>query len=147
MELTQRVGVFRPAEGGEGPQRRGEPGVEHVVVLTQRNIGAQVIFLTHFVLAAAYIDVAVVVIPGRNTVAPPELAGDTPVLNVAHPGEIHVFVLLRHELNIAVLNRFDRRFRQHVSTHVPLVGQHRFDHHAATVAVRHGQVVGFDLFQ
>lgn len=61
--------------------------------------------------------------------------------------EVHVFVLLRHELNVAVLNRFHRRFRQHVCTHIPLVGQHRFDNNAATVAVRDGQIVRFNFFQ
>ncbi len=34
-----------------------------------------------------------------------------------------------------------------VGAHVPLVGQHRLDHHAAAVAVRHRQVVRFDLVQ
>ncbi|CCK17247.1 hypothetical protein BN136_3257 [Cronobacter universalis NCTC 9529] len=147
VELTQRVGVFRPAEGGERPERGGEPGIQHVVVLAQRDVRGQVIFLTHFLFAAAYIDVAFGIVPGRDTVAPPELTGDTPVLNIAHPGEVHVFVLLRHKLNIAVFYRFHRRFRQHVGTHVPLVGQHRFDNHAAAVAVRHGQIVRFDLFE
>lgn len=61
--------------------------------------------------------------------------------------EIHVFVLLRYELNVAVLNRFHRRFCQHVGTDVPLVGQHWFDNHAATVAVRYGQIVRFNFFQ
>ena len=147
VELTQRIGVFRPAEGGEGPQRGGEPGVEHVFVLAQRDVSGEVVLLTHFVFGAAYVDVAFVVIPRRDTVTPPQLTGDTPVLNIAHPGEVHVFVLLRHELNVAVFNRFYGRLRQHVGTHVPLVGQHRLDHHAATVAVRHGQIVRFDLFK
>ena len=147
VELAQGIGIFRPAEGGEGPQRGGEPGIENVFVLAQRHVGAEVIFLTHFVLGAANVDVAVVVVPCRDAVTPPQLAGDAPVLNIAHPGEIHVFVLLRHELDIAVLNRLYRRFCQHVGAHVPLVGQHRFDHHAAAVAVRDGQVVRFDLFQ
>jgi len=147
VELTQRVGVFWPAEGGEGPQRGGEPGIQHVFVLTQGNVSAQVVFLAHFIFAAANVHVAFVVVPCRDTVTPPQLTGDTPVLNIAHPGEVHVFVLLRHELNAAVLNRFNSRFRQHVGTHVPLVGQHWLDNHAATVAVRHGQIVRLDLFQ
>ncbi|CCJ87390.1 hypothetical protein BN133_3767 [Cronobacter dublinensis 582] len=147
VELAQRVGVFRPAERGERPQRGGEPGVEHVVILAQRDVSAEVVFLAHFVFGAAHVDVAVVVIPRRDAVAPPELTRDTPVLNIAHPGEVHVLVLLRHELDIAVLNRFHRRFRQYIGAHVPLVGQHRFDNHAAAIAVRHGQIVRFDLFE
>ena len=147
MELTQGVGVFRPAKGREGPQRRREPGVENVFVLTQGNVGTEVIFLAHFFFVAANINITRFVIPCRDTVTPPQLTRDTPVLNIAHPGEIHVFVLLRYELNVAVLNRFNRRFRQYIGTHVPLVGQHWFDNYAATVAVRNGQVVRFNFFQ
>ncbi len=29
-------------------------------------------------------------------------------------------VLLRYELNVDVLNRFNRRFRQYIGTHVPI---------------------------
>ena len=147
VELTQGVGVFRPAKGREGPQCRREPGVENVFVLTQGNVGTEVIFFTHFVFVAANINVTRFVIPCRDTVTPPQLTRDTPVLNIAHPGEVHVFVLLRYELNVAVLNRFNCRFRQDIGTHVPLVGQHWFDDHAATVAVRNGQVMWFNFFQ
>ena len=147
VELTQRVGVFRPAEGREGPQRGGEPGIQHVFVLAQGNVSAQVVFLTHFLFGAANVDIAFVVVPCRDTVTPPQLTGNTPVLNIAHPGEVHVFVLLRHELDVAVLHRFNRRFSQHVGADVPLVGQHRLNYHAAAVAVRDGQIVRFNLVQ
>ena len=76
---------------------------------------------------------------------PPQLTGDTPVLNITHPGEVHVFVLFRYELNTAIFHRFNRRFRQHIRTHIPLVGQHRFDRYTATVAVRLLQHVILDL--
>ena len=147
MELAQGIGVFRPAKSRERPQRGGEPGIQHVFVLAQRHVGAEVIFLAYFVFGAANVNVAVVVVPCRDAVTPPQLTGDTPVLNVAHPGEVHVFVLLRHELNVAVLDRFNRRFSQHVGTYVPLIGEHRFDNDAAAVAVWYGQIVRFNLVQ
>ncbi|MNH03251.1 hypothetical protein D3C79_625080 [compost metagenome] len=147
VEGFQRVGLLWPAQGREGPQAGREPGVQHVFVLVQHHVRAQVVLAAHFFFAAANVDFAVHVIPGRNAVAPPQLTGYAPVLNVAHPAEVHVFVLLRHELNFALLNGFHRHFRQRRSAHVPLVGQHRLDHHAAAVAVRHRQVVRFDLFQ
>ncbi len=78
---------------------------------------------------------------------PPQLPRDAPVLNVTHPAEVHVFVLLRHELDLALFDRFHRHFGQRRGAHVPLVGQHRLDHHAAAIAVRHRQVVRFDLVQ
>lgn len=67
-----------------------ENRIENVFILTQGNVGAQVVFLTHFVFATAYVDVAVVVIPCRDAVTPPQLTGDTPVLNIAHP-EKYIF--------------------------------------------------------
>src|SRR5699024_5390901 len=146
VELTQGVGVFRPADGRDGPQRRREPGVENVLVLTQDNISTEFIFFTHFVFVAPITTVTRCVRLRRHSVTPPPLTRDTPVLNLAHPGEVHVFVLLRYELNVAVLNRFNCRFRQDIGTHVPLVGQHRFDDHATTVAIRNGQVMWFNFF-
>ena len=64
VELTQGVGVFRPAKGREGPQRRREPGVENVFVLTQGNVGTEVIFLAHFFFVAANINITRFVIIG-----------------------------------------------------------------------------------
>ncbi len=43
------------------------------------------------------------VVPGGNAVSPPLLAADAPVADVAHPGEVQVFVLLRYELDVAAL--------------------------------------------
>ena len=52
-----------------------------------------------FLLVASDIDIALLVIPGRDLVAPPQLARDTPVLDLAHPGEIGVLPLPRHEFD------------------------------------------------
>eukprot|EP00906_Rhabdomonas_costata_P016650 RCo023910 len=145
MEHVQLRCFFRPAQCGEGPQRRAEPGIQHVFVLTQRHIGSQSVVSADFRFIAANIHFTVDVIPCRDAVTPPQLTGDTPVLNITHPGEVHVFILFRYELNTAILHRFNRRFRQHVRTHIPLVGQHWLDRHTTTVAVRLLQYVIFDL--
>ena len=79
--------------------------------------------------------------------APPQLAGDTPVLQVAHPGEIHVFVVLRHELNVAVLHRLDGGLGEALYGHEPLVGQQRLDDIAGAVAVGQGIVDALYLYQ
>ena len=44
---------------------------------------------------------------GWDTVTPPQLTRDTPVLQVTHPRIVGVFPLLRNELDRAVFNRFD----------------------------------------
>jgi hypothetical protein len=46
VEGFQIRGVLRPAEGGERPQRRREPGIEYIFVLTQSNFGHPVDTLT-----------------------------------------------------------------------------------------------------
>ena len=146
VEGLQRLGLLRPAQGGEGPQARAEPGVQHVVVLAQYRI-AQIVLRAYLGLVAADIDVARLVIPRRNAVAPPQLAGNTPVLNVTHPGEIHVFVLLGHELDAAVFHGGNGRLGQRLGGHIPLVGQPGLDHHAGAIALGRLQAVRLDLLQ
>ena len=146
VEGLQRLGLFRPAQGGEGPQARAEPGIQHVIVLAQNGI-AQIVLGAHLRLVAADIDVTRLVVPRRNTVAPPQLAGNTPVLDVAHPGEIHVLVLLGHELDAAIFHRSNRLLGQRLGGDVPLVGQPGLDHCTGAVTARGFQTVRLDLFQ
>nr|GEY46165.1 hypothetical protein [Tanacetum cinerariifolium] len=96
---------------------------------------------------AADVDLAGFVVPGRNAVAPPELTADAPVLDVAHPREVHVFVLLGHESDAAVFDSGDGRLGQRLGRHVPLVCQPRLDNGAGTVALRHLQCVIVDADQ
>src|SRR5690606_29748291 len=147
VEGFEVVGVVRPAEGGEGPQGGAEPGVQHIVVLVQADIGGNAVFFPYLVFTAAHIDLAVVVVPGGNAVAPPQLAADAPVLEIPHPGEVHVLVLFGHELDAAVLHRFDGGFGELFDAHIPLVGEPGFHHGAGAVAPGHLQGVGFDFFQ
>ena len=77
--------------------------------------------------------------------APPQLAGDTPILQVAHPGEVHVLVVLGHELDIAIFHRFDGGLGEGLHGYKPLVGEQRLNDIARTVTIRQGVVNGFDL--
>ncbi|MDT4793166.1 hypothetical protein FQZ97_256800 [compost metagenome] len=146
VEGLEELGLFRPAEGGEGPQARAEPGVEHVFVLAQGAL-AQVVLGADFGFVAADVDVAFFVVPGRDAVAPPQLAADAPVLDVAHPAEVHVLVLLRHELDAAVFHGGDGRFGQRLGGDVPLVGEPGLDDGAGAVALGHFQRVVVDLLE
>ena len=62
-------------------------------------------------------------VPGRDAVAPPELARDAPGLDVPHPLEVGLLPVLRDEDGVALLHRLDRRLGQGLGVHVPLVGQ------------------------
>ena len=78
---------------------------------------------------------------------PPQLARDAPVLDIAHPGEIHVLVLLGHELDAAVFHRGNRLLGQRLGRYIPLVGQPGFDNHPGAVALGYLECVRLDLFQ
>ncbi len=79
--------------------------------------------------------------------SPPDLARNAPGLNVAHPFVIGVLPLLRNELGLALLHRGNRRAGQTLCIHEPLVHKPGLDDDARAVAIRHGHVVVFDLFQ
>ena len=96
---------------------------------------------------ACDIDVASVVIPRRNAVAPPDLARDAPVLDVAHPFVIGFGPVLRDEFNPSLFDGFDGLGREWADPHVPLIGQKRFDHGAGAVAARDHEFVVLDLFE
>ena len=131
FQLRRLVG---PAERRERPQRRREPGVEHVLVAVQvlvgkprapRRIGGDVMsildrdlldigvvgkrFRDRVILAFRDEDFAVGPVPGRNLMAPPDLPRDAPGLDVLHPVEERRLPLRRHERSLAFAHRGDRR--------------------------------------
>ena len=129
VEGLEELGLLRPAEGGEGPQAGAEPGVENVFVLAQLGLVAELVLGAHLDLVAADVDVAGLVVPGRDAVAPPELAADAPVLDTA------------------VFHGGDGVFGQRLGADVPLVGQPGLDDGAGAVALRYFQRVVVDLLE
>ena len=145
---------FGPAQAAEGHQRAGVPGVEHVFVAGERHTGPRLGLC--FSLVAGHIDIARLVIPRRNLVAPPQLAADAPVLDVVHPLVVGIDPLLGHEAHLAALygiNGFlgDAGARAHAGLgglahgHEPLVSEHGLYHRAGTRADRQHVFVRFDL--
>ncbi len=149
IELLQSIGFPRPAQGREGPQRRGEPGVEHVGIAAQFDLFAIMDVGLSLGLFLGHRDeeLAVGGEPRGDLVSPPDLARDAPGLDVAHPFEIGVFPTLGHEAHAAVLHRLDGRLGQGLGIDEPLVGQPGLDNHAGAVAVRLGHGVGLDLLE
>ena len=74
---------------------------------------------------------------------PPELARDTPVVNVAHPFEISLLILLRRKADDARLHRLNRFVRQRLNLDEPLRGQPRLHHSFAAVALADGVHIVF----
>ena len=81
-------------------------------------------------------DLAVRPVPGRDAVAPPELARDAPGLDVLHPVEVGLLPVLRDDRGAPLAHAGDRRLGERLGVDVPLVGEERLDRHAAAVAVR-----------
>ena len=75
---------------------------------------------------------------------PPELAGDAPVADVAHPLEIFRTPVFRDDADFAALDGRDRGFRQRFHFHEPLVREARLDVGLAAVAGADGIDVVFD---
>ncbi len=127
-------GLIGPSEGREGPQSGGEPGVEHVIVLTKLaatafGAGLRWLFGDDWVEGFA-----VIAPPGGNAMAPPELARDAPVLNIAHPREVGIFPSLREELGLLAFDRLDCLTGERLALGIelvdreePLIGEHRLN--------------------
>ena len=147
VEGFQLRRFLRPAEGAKCPQARAEPGVQHVFVLGQGDVRIKTMLLAGFLFTASHVNIAVGVVPSRNAVAPPQLARNTPVLQVAHPGEVHVLVVFRHELNVAVLHRLDGGLGEALHGNEPLISEQRLDDIAGAVAVGQGVVDALYLYQ
>ena len=70
----------------------------------------------------------------RDAVAPPELAGDRPVVDVLHPVEIGRFPALRNDLDCSLAHDIDCRLGEWFDLHEPLAGDHRlYDRVASAV--------------
>ena len=147
IEARQLRRLVRPAERRERPQRRREPGVEHVFVAAQLDCLAVVLVGLSLRFGFVRGDEHLVVrpIPRRNLVTPPQLARDAPWLDVFHPVEIGRLPVLRHEVGLALAHGGDCRLGQFCCVDVPLLGQIRLDHHVGAVAVRHRIGDGLDL--
>ena len=75
-------------------------------------------------------------IPSRNPVPPPQLAADAPGLDVFHPVEEGLRPGLGHDLDRTRAHCGHRCLGQFSGVHVPLIGQHRFDHDTRSIAER-----------
>ena len=83
--------------------------------------------------------------PGRNPVAPPDLAGDAPVADIFHPVVVGVFPLFGENAGLAAFYGVQCPLGERRYFHIPLQRKVRFDDGLAAVAAtnRHRVVVDF----
>ena len=135
--------LIRPAERGKRPECGAEPGVEHVGIavdvpavagLALAGVGARDGDMT-----------AVIAVPRRDLVAPPELAGNAPVVDILHPVIIGLAEALGHELDASVTHGLDGGLGQRLHLDEPLRARHRLNDRAAAVARADVVVIGLGL--
>ena len=142
IEVVQVLGLLRPAQGGEGPQGGGEPGVQHVGVPLDV-LGVAGLALGGVGAADGHV-AAVGAVPHGDLVAPPQLAGDAPVVDVLHPG---LGEAVGDEFDLPVLHHLDGGLGQGLHLHEPLGGDDGLHVVVAAVAGAHVVLVGLHLHQ
>ena len=80
-----------------------------------------------------------------DLVAPPELAGDAPVVDILHPVIIGLAEALGHELDAPVAHGLDGGLGQRLHLDEPLRARHRLDRRTAAVARADIMIIRFGL--
>ena len=127
VELLQFGSGLRPAHRREGPQAGREPGVEDVGVLLPP--------LGWGLPRSQAHRLAVGAVPDRNSVAPPQLTRDAPIVHVVDPGEPARLLTLGMNDGVAVANCVTGRLGQGVDLDPPLQRQTRLDRLTAALGV------------
>ena len=142
VEIVQVLGLFGPAQGREGPQGGGEPGVQHVGVPV--DVGRAALLADGGVGAGHGHVAAVVAVPHGDLVAPPQLTGDAPVVHVLHPVEIGLGEAVGDELGLPFLHHANGLLGQGCHLDEPLGGNNGL--HVVVAAVAGADVVAVRLF-
>ena len=137
--------LFRPAERGKGPQGRAEPCIEDVLVLPERTVIAGLD--ARFLYRVCDKDFALFVEPGRDPMAPPQLARDTPGLDVLEPVIPGLGPAFGNDPDCTRAGCFDDRLYQCRGVDIPLIGKPWLDHHTRPVAIGGGDRSILDLDQ
>ena len=103
QEGFEFVGFRRPAERGERHERGGEPCVQYVFFAGQTGFSG---LFFGFFLIAGNVHIAFVVVPRGDLMPPPQLARDTPILDVVHPLVVSVDPVFRDKAYRAAVDGF-----------------------------------------
>src|SRR5947209_3083989 len=89
---------------------------------------------------------AVVAVPDGDTMTPPELARDTPVVDVFQPVQVDFVEALGHDLQHVILDGSDGGSGEWHHLDEPLLGNERLNHGVTALAVsqRHGVIFHLD---
>ena len=135
IEIFKFGGLVRPAQRREGPERRREPGIEHILVL--REVRAAALGADRGRLAGADDLAAVAAVPHGDAVPPPELTGDAPVADVFQPIIIDLRKAIGNKLRFVLHHRVDGGLGKGRHLDEPLLGDDGLHRRMAAVAVTH----------
>ena len=119
VEGLQILRVVRPAEGGKRPQRRREPCVKHVAFLS--DVRASAVGTGRDVGFGDGDFSAVAAVKCGNSVSPPELTGDAPVVDVLHPVEVYLAESFGDEADLSFLHDLYGGAGEGLHFHEPLL--------------------------
>src|SRR5699024_8925658 len=106
VELLQLWSSFRPPHGGKRPQCRGEPRIQYVWILRPTRLGRNLVVRPHA------LHFAIRAVPKRNTVPPPQLTRNAPIVHIIHPVEPAWLLRSWVNLRVAFAHGVARHLRQ-----------------------------------
>ena len=101
IEILKLRCLIRPSKCGERPQCGTEPGIQSVLILMHMCASAFRAFLRH--LSSNHHLTALIAVISRDPVSPPELTGNTPVVDIVQPVLINLAETIRDEVYFPVL--------------------------------------------
>ncbi|OQA96872.1 MAG: hypothetical protein BWY25_02203 [Chloroflexi bacterium ADurb.Bin222] len=134
-----------PAKRGEGPQPGREPRVEHILVLADG--AAAALGTAGRIFQRAPLLAAIVAVPDRNAMAPPQLPADAPVADVLHPMEPHLLKMVGDDAHRPVAHDLHRLRRERPGADEPLSADARLDDGVAPLTVAHRVLIRFHFNQ
>ena len=144
-ELLNIRRLIGPAHSRERPESRAEPRIEDVRVAM--DVFAMAVLTFCDVFPADGRLAAVIAVPDRDLMAPPELTADAPVVDVFQPVIIGLDETVGDELRLAVFDGLEGGFSQGFHLDEPLLGDERFDCRLAARAMADGMGQFFDVVQ
>ncbi len=108
-------------------------------------MGAAALLAFRRILQRCPLRLAIVTVPDRDAVSPPQLAADAPVADVFQPVVVDFGEPRGHDADAPIAHRLQRRVRQGLDAHEPLRGEHGLHHRVAALAVAQSVIVWLSL--
>ena len=145
VELLQLRSFLWPTHSFKWPQARAEPGIQYILILMEMLAAT---FWTYIYISTRNSGFATIItVPGRNPMAPPQLAGNTPITNIVQPVAIDFGKSLWYEFDFASLDSLYSRLSQGIHLDKPLGRNHWLNGGMATGAMTNSMLMILNRYQ